>query len=360
MDEGDLEPEHAASGRLVDQLGAGVGEVRKGGADVRYLVRDVMHPRAALREEAADGRVLVERAEQLEPALSDTDERGLDALLLHARAVLDPGTEEALVGVERTVEILDCKPDVMDRARRHHAAIVFERLAPPMRAYALALVMTVMLLAGCGSSKQAAPPNDEASKPAAQVLADANRAAASASSAHVSGSVKSGGTPITLDLTTARGKGAKGSMSTNGLSFDLVRIGDTLYIKGSDAFYKHFAGAAVAQLLHGKWLKAPATTGRLKSLAPLTSLGTLFAGISAQHGKLANDGKSTYNGQPVVVIRDTSDNSKLYVAASGKPYPVALVGGNKGRTGSITFGDWNQPVSLSAPSDALDISHFLG
>jgi hypothetical protein len=229
-----------------------------------------------------------------------------------------------------------------------------------MRASALALVLAAVLLAGCGGSKKTAPANDEASKPAVRVLADAKSAASSAASAHVSGSVRSNGTPITLDLTTARGKGAKGSMSTNGLGFQLVRIGDTLYIQGSDAFYKHFAGPAVAQLLHGKWLKAPATHGRLKSLAPLTSLGALFAGISAHHGKLANDGKSTYRGQPVVVIRDTSDNSKLYVAATGKPYPVALVGGKGGQTGSITFGDWNKPVSLSAPSGALDISRYLG
>jgi hypothetical protein len=192
------------------------------------------------------------------------------------------------------------------------------------------------------------------------VLADAQAAATSASSAHVSGNLTSNGTPITLDLTTARGKGAKGSMSTNGLTFDIVRIGDTVYIRGSDAFYKHFAGAAVAQLLHGKWLKAPATSGRLKSLAPLTSLGALFTGISAQHGKLANDGKTTYKGTNVVAIRDTSDGSKLYVAATGKPYPVAIVSGKKGETGAIMFGDWNQHVSLSAPSNAIDISTFGG
>ncbi len=149
-------------------------------------------------------------------------------------------------------------------------------------------------------------------------------------------------------------------MSTNGLKFDLVRIGDTLYIRGSDAFYKHFAGAAVAQLLHNKWLKASATHGRLNSLAPLTSLGGLFAVVSSQHGKLANDGKTTYQGEKVVAIRDTSDNSKLYVAATGKPYPVAIVGGKKSQSGAITFGDWNQSVSLSAPSGAIDISNLGG
>jgi hypothetical protein len=229
-----------------------------------------------------------------------------------------------------------------------------------VRALALTLVLAAALFAGCGSSGGSAKSNSEESKPAAAVLADAKQAATQASSAHVSGSISSDGTPITLDLTTARGKGAKGSMSTSGLSFDLVRIGDTLYIRGSDEFLKHFAGGAVAQLLHDKWLKASATHGRLKSLAPLTSLGALFAGVSAQHGKLVNDGKTTYKGADAVVIRDTSDNSKLYVAATGKPYPVAIVGGKQGESGTITFDDWNKSVSLSAPDGAIDISQFGG
>ena len=77
-------------------------------------------PGPRLREEAADGRVVAERAQQLEPALADPDRRSLDALLLDARAVLEPGAEEALVRVERAVEILDRETDVMHRARRLH------------------------------------------------------------------------------------------------------------------------------------------------------------------------------------------------------------------------------------------------
>jgi hypothetical protein len=319
-----------------------------------------MHTRAALREEAADRRVLAECAQQLEAALADADGRRLDTLLVHARTMLEPRAEEALIGVERAVEILDRETHVVDGARRSHVAIVFERLAATMRATALALVLTAALLSACGSSGTTAKANGEASKPPVRVLADAKAAATSASSAHVSGSIKSNGTPTTLDLTTARNKGAKGSMSTNGLRFDLVRIGDTVYIRGTDEFYKHFAGAAVAQLLHGKWLKASATHGRLKSLAPLTSIGALFSGISSQHGKLVNDGKTTYKGQDVVAIRDTSDGSKLYVAATGKAYPVAIIGDKKNKSGTIAFGDWNKSVSLSAPSDAIDVGQFGG
>ena len=71
-------------------------------------------------------------------------------------------------------------------------------------------------------------------------------------------------------------------------------------------------------------------------------------------------GKATYKGQQVVALRSTGDDSKLYVAATGKPYPVAIVGNKKGQSGAVTFDDWNESVSLSAPSDALDISQFGG
>jgi hypothetical protein len=360
MDEGDLEAEHTAARRIVDQLGARVREMGEGGADVGDLVRDVVHSRAALREEAADGRVLAERAQQLEPALTDPDGRGLDALLLDARAVLELRPEETLVRVERAVEILDRETDVVHRARRLHVAIVFERLAATMRASALALVLAAALLAGCGSHKKAAESNGEASKPAERVLADATTAASRASSAHVSGNIASRGTRITLDLDTARGKGAKGSMSANGLKFDLVRIGRAAYIRGSDEFLKHFAGPAVAQLLHDRWFKASIDSPRFASLKPVTDVGLLLGKVSSNHGKLVNDGKTTYKSNEVVAIRDTSDNSKLYVAATGKPYPVAIVGGRKGKSGTVTFGDWNAHVSLSAPSGAIDISKFGG
>jgi hypothetical protein len=360
MDERDLEAEHAVPRRLVDQFRARLRQVCESSADVIDLVCDVVHSRAALRQEAAHGRVLRERTEELEPALADADGRRLDTLLLDARAVLEPGSEEPLVRVERAVEILDRETDVVHRARGLHLAIVCERLAATMRVTALALVLTAALLAGCGSSNKAAKGNDEASKPPVRVLADAKAAATSASSVHVTGSIASGETPITLDLVMARGKGAKGSMSTNGAEFDLVRIGDTAYIRGSDEFLKQNAGATVAQLLHGKWLKASITSGRFRSLAPLTSVGLLFAKISSSHGKLAKDGKTTYKGEQVVAIRDTSDNSKLYVAATGKPYPVAIVGGKKGQSGAIAFGDWNESVSLTAPKNAIDISQFGG
>jgi hypothetical protein len=219
-----------------------------------------------------------------------------------------------------------------------------------MRATVIALVLAAVL-SGCGGGKA----SGEASKPAAQVLADAQKAATSASSVRASGNIDSSGTAISLDLSIVKGKGATGSMTTSGRSFSLIRIGDTVYIKGSDAFLKRFAGPFAAAL-RGKWLKASASKGQLASLTPLTNAGALFGAIAHHHGKLVNNGATTYRGRQVVEIRDTSDNSKLYVAATGTAYPVAIVGGKKGQSGAIVFGDWNKPVSLSAPKNALDLS----
>jgi hypothetical protein len=228
-----------------------------------------------------------------------------------------------------------------------------------MRASLLALVVAAALLAGCGSGSSSSS-NGEASKSPAQVLADAKTAASSASSTHVAGDIDSAGTKISLDLSMARGKGAKGSMSTNGSSFDLIRVGDTLYIHGSDAFWRQNGGPLAAQLLHGKWLKASGTSGKFSSLAALTNIGLLLGKVNSTHGKLVNDGQVTYKGAQAVRIRDTSDNSTFYVAATGKPYPVALVGGKANQSGTITFGDWNKHVVLTAPSNAIDLSKIGG
>jgi len=221
-----------------------------------------------------------------------------------------------------------------------------------MRATILSVVLAAILLAGCGGS---AGTNGEASKSPSQILSDVKQAAVGASSVRIAGNIVSSATPISLDLTLVKGKGATGSVTEKGLGFKLIRIGNEIYIQGSDAFLKHFAGAA-ASLLKGKWLKASATTGQLASLAQLTDSDKLFAQIKNSNGKLTNKGETTYNGQKAVEI-DSSKGDKLYVAATGTPYPLALVRPGKNK-GAITFGNWNASVSLAAPKGAIDISQL--
>jgi hypothetical protein len=223
-------------------------------------------------------------------------------------------------------------------------------LAPP-----LALLALVALLAGCGGGSSSG--NGVADKSPAEVLAATKAAAESASSVHVSGSLVSGGTPITLDMDLLAGKGGRGQLSQNGLSFELIEVGETVYIKGSSDFYKHIGGKAAAQLLEGKWLKAPATSSNFASIGQLTNLRELVDQTLADHGALTKDATSTVNGQQVVGLTDKSKGGTLYIAANGKPYPVQISKSGSG-SGSISFGRWNEAVTLAAPANAIDIAQL--
>ena len=211
------------------------------------------------------------------------------------------------------------------------------------------------LIAGCGGGSSSG--NGVASKSPAEILAAAKSAASSASSVHVAGSLNSGATPLTLDMDLAAGRGGRGQISEGGLSFELIVVGDTVYIKGSPAFYSHFGGSAAAQLFRGKWLKAPVTGGELASLASLTNLGKLLEQTLSSNGTLVRGATTTVASQPVVELHDTAHNGSLYVATTGQPYPIEVV--KRGtETGHVSFTRWNQPVTLAAPAGAIDLSQL--
>jgi hypothetical protein len=166
----------------------------------------------------------------------------------------------------------------------------------------------------------------------------------------------SGGSRITLDLNLVNGRGGQGSMSQNGLSFQVVTVGNEVYINGIIAFWQKFAGNAEAQLLWGKWIKAPASA-QLAPLATLTDLKKLLSQLLASPGQLAKGSITTVRGQPVVAVKDITNSGTLYIATTGEPYPIEVVkNGSSG--GRIAFDRFNQPVTLTPPSNAIDISQF--
>lgn len=219
----------------------------------------------------------------------------------------------------------------------------------------LALALIAAGLSGCGSSSSSG--NGVAAKSPSEIVSAARAAADSASSVHVNGSIVNAGAPITLDMELLTGKGGRGQLSENGLSFELVEVGGDVYIKGSPAFYRHFAGGAAAQLLDGKWLKAPAATGSFASLGSLTDLRKLLDSTLASHGALAKGATSTIEGQQAIGVKDLSRGGVLYVATTGKPYPLQITKGGSGG-GKVSFSHWNAPVTLKAPANAVDLSQL--
>jgi hypothetical protein len=221
----------------------------------------------------------------------------------------------------------------------------------------LALVAVALVLAGCGGSSSSSPSNGVADKSPAEILAATKTAADAASSVHVSGSIVSSGSPITLDMHLRAGKGGRGSLSENGLAFQLIQTGGTVYIKGSPAFYKRIGGTAAAQLLQGKWLKAAASSSDFASLSQLTDLRQLVDQTLANHGSLTKGQTTTVNGQKVVGLTDKTKGGTLYIAATGQPYPIEITKNGSGG-GKIIFDSWNEPVTVAPPANAIDVAQL--
>lgn len=220
----------------------------------------------------------------------------------------------------------------------------------------VACVVTIALaglLGGCGGSSG----NGVASKSPAEILAATKSAADGASSVHIAGSLSSAGSPITLNMYLVSGTGGRGRLAENGLSFELIVVDNSIYIKGSPAFYSHFGGSTAAQLFRGKWLKAPAASGELASLASLTDLSKLIDQALANTSTIVKGATTTVRAQPVVELTDAAKDGSIYVATTGKPFPVQLVkrGSESGR---VTFSGWDQPVTLTPPPNAIDLGAF--
>jgi hypothetical protein len=228
-----------------------------------------------------------------------------------------------------------------------------------MHARSAALIVALLALTGgiaaCGSSSSSTSSgNGIASKSPTEIVNEATTAVNGVQSLHVSGSVSSQGSPITLDLDLVSGKGGRGNMSESGLGFQLVALNNTAYLNGTPAFWRHFGGTAAEQLFKGKWLKAP-MTGSFASLAELTDIHRLVQGLLSNHGTLTKGAETTINGHKVIPITDSTRGGTLYVATEGKPYPIELSkSGSDG--GRIDFDRFNESVPLSAPANAIDIS----
>jgi hypothetical protein len=226
-----------------------------------------------------------------------------------------------------------------------------------LRSFSLAasvLALALLALAGCGSSSSG---NGVASKSPEEIVTEAKTAADSASSVHVAGSVNSSGSPVTLDLNLASGKGATGQISQNGSTFKIVIDGGTAYISGSDAFYRKLGGSAAAQLLAGKWLKISTSTPEFASFGSLTNMRKLLDTVLVGHGTLQKGSTTTIGGQQAIAVNDTTRGGTLYVATTGKPYPLQISKSGS-EAGKITFDNWDEPVTITPPSSSVNLSEL--
>ncbi|HLL32338.1 MAG TPA: hypothetical protein VK545_00255 [Streptomyces sp.] len=216
-----------------------------------------------------------------------------------------------------------------------------------------ALVVTGAGLTGCSSEDPDAGTNGVGKLPPEKIQAKTLAAAESAGAVRLSGTVVTSGRTYKLDM-RLKGDGGTGSVTAGGASFELLRIGDQLYLKADSAFWNPEGGnggngdAAAAAKLDGKYVKVPEGDPSYRRFSGFTDKDVLLDSLLTLHGTLKTDGRHRQAGvRTIRITGDQGSGGTLDVSLEGKPYPLRLVRG--GDAGTLTFSAWGKDFPLTEP-----------
>ncbi|MER7764194.1 hypothetical protein [Streptomyces sp. NPDC097619] len=209
-----------------------------------------------------------------------------------------------------------------------------------------------------------------------KIEAEARTAASAASAVRLSGTVVTAGKSFTLDM-RLKADGGSGKVQSSGSSFELLRVGDQLYLKADAAFWEHGApgeeagggsgtpsGApggedgddSAADKLGGKFVKVPEGDPAYKQLRGFTDKKTLLDGLLGLHGKLEKGAYRKIGTVRTVELKvDGGTGGRLDVSLIGTPYPLRLE--RAGGAGTVELADWGRPFTLAPPPEDQTVDY---
>lgn len=196
--------------------------------------------------------------------------------------------------------------------------------------------------------------NGEASKPAAQVLADTKSALFNASSVLVTGTVTQGGKSQSVSFV---GVGQDTHVTLTGAEtrLQLIKVGSQIYVNAPATFWSANGAGANARKVANKWIKIPATQVPNGSEDTLQGLAASFSTTDSPLKPQVTP--TTLNGKPAVVLQQ-ADGSKLFVAATGAPVPLEIM--NMGASkATLRFEGYGQQPAVKAPAGAVTAQQAL-
>ncbi|MFF4758562.1 hypothetical protein [Streptomyces sp. NPDC001292] len=214
-----------------------------------------------------------------------------------------------------------------------------------------ALVVAGAGLTGCSGDDPDAGTNGVGRLPADKIQAKAKAVAASADTVHLSGNVVSNGRTYRLDM-RLKDEGGSGSVTSQGATFGLLRVGEQLYLKADAGFWGQVDGrgkaTGAADKLDGKYVKVPQGDPAYKRFSGFTDKDVLLDGLLTLHGTLATDGHHEQAGvRTIRITGGKGTGGTLDVSLEGTPYPLRLV--RAGDAGTLSFSDWGKDFALGQP-----------
>jgi hypothetical protein len=236
----------------------------------------------------------------------------------------------------------------------------------PIRSRRAALALGVLLaVAGCSAvdsvtgddknpTSPTSSPNGVADKAPADVLAAARAALTKARSLRVKGNGTADGQVYALDMRIQGTKGGRGTVTYHHNPVEILRVGSTAYIKGGAAFWTDLTGdRGAAELLKGKYLKAPANDPDLTELLAFTDVQKLSTQLLTASGVVTKADRRQVRGVDTagVTYRTPDGTNNLYVATVGPAYPMYLstTGNTADVTSALDFLEYDRSFEVAAP-----------
>ncbi|WP_309063935.1 hypothetical protein [Streptomyces sp.] len=201
-----------------------------------------------------------------------------------------------------------------------------------------------------------------------EIAERALKATTGASSLRMKGDVpdeETGGT-IHLDMALDKQGDCAGTMGVDDQGeAELIKTGDTLYMKYDEAFLRAQSegepeadvDAAVA-LLAGKWTKTSAKGADAEDIAGFCDLDTVLGGLEDGRSEATRGKTTTVDGTPAITLeeREGEDRFTVHVATKGEPYLLRIDSTSAADPGSVSFTDYDEPVPAHKPAgDVLDL-----
>ncbi|MEH0549735.1 hypothetical protein [Streptomyces sp. B21-101] len=226
---------------------------------------------------------------------------------------------------------------------------------------ALCALVVGLGLTGCSEDPDAGT-NGVGRLPAQEIQAKTKTAAGSVDAVRLSGNVVTSGRTYKLDM-RLKADGATGSVTAEGATFHLLRVGEQLFLKADAAFWKHEDAeaddgkdTAAGDKLDGKYVKVPTGDPSYKKFSGFTDKDLLLDGLLTLHGTLDTDGHHEQSGvRTVRITGDGGSGGTLDVSLEGRPYPLRLE--RAGGAGTLSFSAWGKDFALEEPAKGETVDY---
>ncbi|MCE7082474.1 hypothetical protein [Streptomyces sp. ST2-7A] len=217
-------------------------------------------------------------------------------------------------------------------------------------------------LSGCGGPP-AEPEEEETngldSLPAATIEERALDAALGAEAVHLSGrGVITDGDGFRLDMRLGP-DGGIGEVSIQGMTFELLRVGEDLFLKADGAFWQHQwedgdeeaeAGIDPSGTLGGKYVKVAPDDPAYETLSGFTDKNTMIHLLLTMEGERSvGERGEVGETETISVLAGEGAGGVLDVALVGDPYPLRFA--RAGEAGQLSLADWDKEFTLRAPQE---------